>query len=124
MIWFAILLALSACAPNKMNFKKDRADFEASIVKMRFKSVSELNDSYFEIRENNYFYYYRALYDSLHNTQFPGRFTKNGDTLVLNFYSKKGSKMLGSKALISSNQNEIIFFDSFPGPTKKWLIFQ
>ena len=69
-----------------------------------------MNDSYFDIRENNFFEFYRQLFDSIKNTSYPGKYTMNGDTLILNFYNKKGVALLGSKALINKTKKEIVFF--------------
>ncbi len=81
-----------------------------------------MNDAFFVIKENNFFEFYRQLFDSVKNSSYPGRYTKNGDTLMLDFYNKKGEDILGSKALVNQNKKEIIFFDHFPGVKKK-LIF-
>ncbi len=81
-----------------------------------------MNDSYFVIKENNFFEYYKVLYDSVKNTRYPGKFSTNGDTLVLAFYNKKGSDLLGKKALIDKSKKEIVFFDNFPGFKKKLLV--
>ncbi len=69
-----------------------------------------MNDSYFVIKENNFFEFYRQLFDSVKNTCYPGKYTKNGDTLILHYYNKKGYGLLGRKALIAANKKEIIFF--------------
>ena len=89
---------------------------------MKFKSVADLNDSYFEIRENNFFEYYRELFDSLKNSRYPGKFTKRGDTMILKFYNKKGSALLGNKALVTGNNKEILFFDNYPGIKKRLIL--
>ena len=78
-----------------------------------------MNDAYFVIKENNFFEFYRQLFDSVKNTSYPGRYTKSGDTLLLNFYNKKGRDFLGSKAFINPYKKEIIFFDHYPGIKKK-----
>lgn len=104
-----VFAALYACSPvNK--FSKDQAAFEASPVTRSFKSVADMNDSYFEIRENNFFEFYRQLFDSVKNTSYPGKYQLKGDTLHLTFYDKKGKELLGSKAVIRETKNEIVFF--------------
>ncbi|RYY67923.1 MAG: hypothetical protein EOO13_13675 [Chitinophagaceae bacterium] len=103
------LTAFLACSPN-YRFNKDRAAFESSAVTRSFKSVADMNDSYFEIRENNYFEFYRQLFDSVKNTVYPGKFELKNDTLHLSFYNKKGKELLGSKAVIKEGKNEIVFF--------------
>ena len=80
-----------------------------------------MNDAYFVIRENYFFEFYRQLFDSVKNTSYPGRYTQKGDTLLLNFYNKKGEEILGRKALINPNKKEIIFFDHY-SRIKKTLI--
>ncbi|MEP7163848.1 MAG: hypothetical protein ABI741_04090 [Ferruginibacter sp.] len=103
------MIVIFSCSPaNK--FKKDKAFFDASAVQLSFKSVADMNDSYFVIKENNFFEFYRQLFDSVKNTSYPGKYTKNGDTLLLHFYNKKGTALLGSKALINEKKKEIIFF--------------
>ena len=77
---------------------------------MSFKSVADMNDSYFVIRENNFFEFYRQLFDSVKNTSYPGRYTKNADTLILHFYNKKGAELLGAKALIDEGKKQVRFF--------------
>lgn len=73
-----------------------------------FKSVADMNDAYFELKENNYFDFYRQLFDSVKNTRYPGKYTKTGDTLYLNFFDKKGENLLGKKAIVKAD--DIIFF--------------
>jgi hypothetical protein len=121
-IVFTILLAmfLFSCANNA--FKKDKTLFDSSAVITKYKSVGDLNDSYFTIKENNFFEFYMQLFDSVKNTSYPGKYTKNGDTLFLNFYNKGAEVFLGSKALIDNQKKEIVFFDKLLGVKKK-LIF-
>ncbi len=107
------LLILSACSPTA-RFNRDKAEFEASPVIITFKSVADMNDSYFVLREHNYFEFYRQLYDSIKNTRYPGKYVWNGDTLLLSFYDKKGKQLLGSKAFINNAGGEIIFFNKKP----------
>ena len=106
---FITIATIFSCSPA-LKFKKDRDAFNASAVIRSFKSVADMNDSYFEIRENNFFEFYRQLFDSVKNSSYPGRYTLNGDTLYLNFYDKKGKELLGSKAVIKETKNEIVFF--------------
>lgn len=102
-------IAIYSCSPS-LNFSKDKNAFEASPVTRSFKSVADMNDSYFEIRENGFFEFYRQLFDSVKNTAYPGKFELKGDTLHLKFYDKKGKQLLGSKAVIRETKNEIVFF--------------
>jgi hypothetical protein len=106
---FIVIITVLACSPA-CKFSKDKAAFEASAVTKSFKSVADMNDSYFEIRENNYFEFYRQLFDSVKNTAYPGKYELRGDTLLLKFYDKKGKAFLGSKAVIRESRNEIVFF--------------
>ena len=98
-----------SCSPS-FKFRNDKPLFEASKVQMSFKSVADLNDSYFELKENNFFEFYRQLFDSVKNTSYPGRYTKKGDTLFLQFYNKKGLQLLGSKAVVNEKKKQIVFF--------------
>ena len=118
-----LLLLMFACNPGKALWKKDKQAFEASKVLSQFKSVSDMNDMFFEIRENNFFYTYRRLFDSVKNTEFKGRYSLVGDTMMLKFYQHGGEDILGHKAMIVNNGNELIFFDSTPGTRRKWLLF-
>ena len=103
------LICMISCSPAS-KFKKDKALFEESAVQQSFKSVADMNDSYFVIKDNNFFEFYRQLFDSVKNTSYPGKYTKNGDTLVLHFYNKKGGSLLGTKALVDKEKKEIRFF--------------
>ncbi|MEO6488456.1 MAG: hypothetical protein ABIO04_00830 [Ferruginibacter sp.] len=103
-----IIIAFS-CSPAS-KFKNDRSLFDSSPIKMSFKSVADMNDSYFVIKENNFFEFYRQLFDSVKNTRYPGTYSESGDTLLLSFYNKKGRSLLGSKAVINREKNQIIFF--------------
>jgi len=103
-----LLVGLAACSPA-VKFRRDEARFNASAVKMQFKAVADMNDSYFEVRENNFFEFYRQLFDSIKNTRYPGTYSTRGDTLLLHFYDKKATALLGSKAVIR-NKKEVIFF--------------
>lgn len=120
-ILIASLAIFVSCSPNRA-FKKAKPAFDAAAVITKYKAIGDLNDSYFTIRENNFFEFYMKLFDSVKNTAYPGRYTKNGDTLFLNFYNKKAEAFLGSKALINTQKKEIIFFDKFLGVKRK-LIF-
>ena len=115
------VLIIFSCSPSN-KFSKDKTLFETSKVQRSFKSIADLNDSYFDIKENNFFEFYRQLFDSVKNTRYPGKYTKIGDTLFLEFYNKKGLKLLGRKALIDERKKEIVFFEHYPGVKKK-LIF-
>jgi hypothetical protein len=116
-----IAILIYSCAPSNA-FKRDKEQFDASAVITKYKAIGDLNDSYFTIRQNNYFEFYMQLFDSVKNTSYPGRYTKNGDTLFLNFYQKGAELFLGNKALINENKKEIIFFDKLLGVKRK-LIF-
>ena len=118
---FIVLPIIISCSPSN-SFKKDKKQFDASLVITKYKAIADMNDAYFVIKENNFFEFYRQLFDSVKNTQYPGTYTKNRDTLYLHFYNKKGAELLGNKALINQNKKEIIFFDNNPGAKKK-LIF-
>lgn len=115
------LAFLMACSPLN-SFKKDKSLFESSRVVTKYKAVADMNDAYFVIKENNFFEFYRELFDSLKNTSYPGKYTKKGDTLYLKFYNRDGNNLLSNKALINSEKKEIIFFDTYTGVKKK-LIF-
>lgn len=106
---FTISFFFISCSPQ-YKFNKDKASFEASKVQLVFKSVADMNDSYFEIKENNFFEFYRQLFDSVKNSSYPGRYSRKGDTLYLKFYDIQGKKVLGSKAVIKKNNKEIVFF--------------
>jgi hypothetical protein len=107
---------------NKNGFKNDKALFESSAIITKYKAIGDLNDSYFTIKENNFFEFYMQLFDSVKNTAYPGKYEKNGDTMYLNFYNKGAEVFLGSKALINEQKKEIIFFDKLLGVKRK-LIF-
>ena len=115
------LSVLMSCSPLN-SFKKDKSLFESSRVVTKYKAVADMNDAYFVIKENNFFEFYRELFDSVKNTSYPGKYSVVGDTLYLNFYNKKGINLLGNKALINTLKKEIIFFDTYTGVKKK-LIF-
>jgi hypothetical protein len=120
LFYISIVLLLNACANT--GFKKDKAAFENAKTIRSFKSVADMNDSYFTIRENDFFEFYKVLYGSEKNSSYPGKFTRSGDTMLLHFYNKKGYELLGRKALIDKANNEIVFFDNFPGVKKRLLV--
>ncbi len=103
-----LLFLLYACSPA-FRFNKDKTAFNASKVTMNFKSVADMNDAYFVIKENNFFEFYRELFDSIKNTRYPGKYELKNDTLLLKFYNNKGIKLLGNKAVIDSAKNQILF---------------
>ena len=100
---------LAACSPAA-RFRRDQKEFESGKVTHSFKSVADMNDSYFEIRDNGFFEFYRQLFDSVKNTVYPGKYKLTGDTLYLHYYDKKGLSLLGSKAVIKPGKKEIVFF--------------
>lgn len=107
-VWLSILF-FPACSPSN-RFQHDKPAFEASGIKKQFTSIANMNDAYFEIRENNFFELYRMLFDSVKNSSYPGKYRQSGDTLFLDFYSKKGRSLLGSRAVIDSAAGKINFF--------------
>ncbi len=109
-----------SCGTGK-EFGKDKAAYTASKVIKRYTSSGNYNDLYFAIKENNFFEFYMELFDAEKNTSYPGKYTKNGDTLVLNFYNKKGEIFLGSKALENKEKTEIVFFDKSLGKKRKLI---
>ena len=111
----------TACSPGYF-FKKDQAAFNASATLSRFKSAEDMNDSYFEIKENNFVSFYKTLFDSVKNTHYPGKYHLVGDTLMLKFYDNKAHELLGNKALIRRDKKEIVFFNDYPGIRQR-LIF-
>jgi len=76
---------------------------------MRFYSISDYNDAYFELKDRHKFQFYRSLFDSLPNSRLKGKYTVNGDTLILHFSTPDGYKILGSKAIIDTAANQITF---------------
>lgn len=104
-----IATALFSCAPGH-KFKKDKAAFEASNITRSFVSVADMNDAYFDIKENGFFDFYRQLFDSVKNSRYPGKFELRNDTMYLRFYDKKGAELLGTKAVVNEKKNEILFF--------------
>ncbi|MBN8833303.1 MAG: hypothetical protein ABS68_01765 [Niastella sp. SCN 39-18] len=117
-LFLLLVLILVSCSPS---FNRDKALFDRSAVKAKFKAIDDLNDCYFEIKENGFTDFYCQLYDSLKNTHYPGRYTQQEDTLLLKFYNKEAYKMLGKKALISHTKKEIVFFDVYPGIRNRLL---
>jgi hypothetical protein len=103
-------LFLFSCASTR-EFKTNMKAVEKAAVLKSFKNVVEgVNDSYFEIKENNYFDSYRLLFDSVKNTRYAGTYTSNAgnDTIALQFFKSKGQMILGSKAVIKGKN--ITFF--------------
>ncbi len=120
-ILISSIVILAACS-SSVNFSRDKTLFESSKVITKYKAIADMNDAYFIIKENNFFEFYRELFDRVKNTSYPGKYTKNGDTLFLTFYNKKGNELLSNKALINPDKKEIIFFDTYTG-VKKRLLF-
>ena len=100
---------LISCSPG-YKFNKDKKLFESSKVTRSFTSVADMNDAHFDIRENNFFEFYRQLFDSLKNSNYPGKYILSGDTMKLQFYDKKGKALLGRYAIINNEKNEITFY--------------
>jgi hypothetical protein len=116
----AIVATIISCGTTN-SFKKDEASFNASKVVTQYKAIGDLNDSYFSIKENNYFEFYMQLFDSIKNTSYPGKFTLQGDTMLLNFYNTKAKAILGTKAYIDKAKKEIVFFDQLIGVKRRFL---
>lgn len=108
-IGLLVCISLLSCSPAS-RFKNDKPLFETSGVTMSFKSVADMNDSYFVIKENNFFEFYRLLFNNIKNSSYAGRYSKKGDTLLLHFYDKKGEMILGNKAVVGGSGNQITFF--------------
>ncbi len=87
-----------------------KTSYRKAPVQMQFYSVEDYNDARFEIKEKNRFFYYRSLFDSIPNSRYWGKYSRNGDTLVLQFIQPDGYKVLGTKAIIDSLANRITFF--------------
>lgn len=101
---------LFSCASTRDIKTKMNAVDQSAVLKS-FKNVVEgVNDSYFELKENNYFDSYRLLFDSVKNTRYAGTYKSSvgNDTIALQFFNSKGLKLLGSKAVIKGKN--ITFF--------------
>ncbi len=107
-IWM-IAASVYSCSPAA-KFRKDKAAFDASMITRSFVSVADMNDAHFDIKENGFFDFYRQLFDSVKNTRYPGKFELRNDTMHLKFYDKRGKELLGTKAVINENKDQIIFF--------------
>lgn len=77
-----------------------------------FTSISDLNDSYFTITEDNRFEYYKLLFDSVKNTTYSGSYKLVLDTLFLTFEQEEGKQLFGERAQIDTLNNRIIFLDA------------
>jgi len=87
-----------------------KTSYRKAPVQMQFYSVEDYNDSRFEIKAKNRFFYFRSLFDSIPNSRYWGKYHRNGDTLVLQFTQPDGYNVLGTKAIIDSSANRITFF--------------
>ena len=92
--------------------KTDHRDLKNAKTISTFKASSDMNNSYFILKEGNYFEFYKSLYDSIKNTHFAGKYSLNGDTLILNFFDNKGEEIFGNRAIINTEKNKIYFFNS------------
>ncbi|MEQ1552931.1 MAG: hypothetical protein ABL929_02065 [Ferruginibacter sp.] len=121
LIFIVTIFSLFFSCTTTNSFKKDKTAFDASAVIAKYKAIGDLNDSYFTIKENDFFEFYMQLFDSVKNTSYPGKYSKIGDTLFLNFYNKGAAQFLGNKALINTEKKEIVFFDKLLGIKRKLL---
>lgn len=85
---------------------------EKAKVISTFRANSDMNDSYFSIKEDNYFEFYKSLYDSVKNTVYGGTYIQKGDTITLNFFDNKGDSIFGNRAIINTENNKIYFFNA------------
>lgn len=79
-----------------------------------FMSLSDLNDCYFTLTENNQFEYYKMLLDSIKNTEFTGQYKIVNDTIYLTFDKEEGKNLLGYRVIIDENAENIVFIDAAP----------
>lgn len=105
------ILLFSGCNSKKEQ-KTDLLKLEKAKIISTFKSSSDMNNSYFILKEGNYFEFYKNLYDSIKNTHFAGKYSRKGDTLILNFWDNKGEEIFGNRAIINTEKNKIYFFNS------------
>jgi hypothetical protein len=115
------IVALTVSCGSTHKFKKDKAAFNASKIVTQYKAIGDLNDSYFSIKENNFFEFYMQLFDSIKNTSFPGKYSLSGDTMLLQFYKSGAKAILGTKAYVDKAKKEIIFFDQVIGVKRRFL---
>ncbi len=107
-IALCLICAISACS-SKIPVKKFNATVDAAQEIKVFKNVvSGANNSYFVLKTDNYFDFYRELFDSVKNTRYPGTYIMKGDTIQLTFNQKSGKKFLSRQAVISGDK--ITFF--------------
>ncbi len=103
-----VFIAFLLSCGSSHKFSKYKNLFEHSKVLYSYKAVADMNGSYFEIRENNLFQFYRQLFDSVKNTVYPGTYVLQNDTFYLKFFDKKGEQILGKKAI--RREDDIIFY--------------
>lgn len=102
-----ILLCTAASCSIFNGMEKKLRSIDNAKTLRSFTSVADMNDAFFVLKENNYFDFYRQLFDSVKNSRYPGTYTTLGDTLYLHFFDKKGAEILGNKAVLRSD--DIIF---------------
>lgn len=117
-----LMLLMCSCS-QKLVPMAERTSFENSAVIESYGNIAESNQAHFIIKQNYYFHFYRSLMDSVPNTQFAGKFTRSGDTLNLSFFNAEGRRILGNKAFIDRQTNQVIFFDKMPGNKRSWKWF-
>ena len=98
---------------GRYGYEQRWRSLENSRVVRTFTSVSDMNDAHFVIKDNNYFEYYKSLYDSVKNTRFGGTYKRAGDTLLLDFFNGRGKEWLGEKAILL-NGNQVLFPEAAP----------
>ena len=110
-----ILILVSVLLFSCKHLLKKENDFDkmkkAKVIST-FRATSDMNDSYFLLKEGNYFEFYKSLYDSLKNTVYGGTFSEHLDTIKLNFFNPEGEKIFGNRAILNKENNEINFYNA------------
>ena len=107
-----IILGLLFSCNTAQNHKVEMDKLEKAKVISTFRSSSDMNDSYFLLKDGNYFEFYKSLYDSVKNTVYGGTYSMHLDTIKLEFFNVEGEKIFGNRAVIDKEKNEIYFFNA------------
>jgi hypothetical protein len=120
-----LLLALTSCTvPDKASLtvmNETRHLRKSPVTLKAYKSGKVTNDK-LELRENNSFAYESYIVGTQKSVYYAGTFTRNQDTLVLNFQNNHKDSLWTGKAVIDSTKNEITLISNDASNNKQLTI--
>jgi hypothetical protein len=121
---FSLFVLTSCTVPDKTSLKvmRETRKLRKSPVTLRAYKSGKVTYDKLELRMNNSFAYQSNVLGTQKCVFYAGTFTKNGDTLILNFHNNYKDSLWTGKAVIDTTKKEITLISTNTSFNKQMTI--